>query len=153
MLSSTTKRFQQCVDPSSPGNSSFLSSNSRPFWWKTHWSYIARQGVVTERLRRAQLSRWKLPWLTLHNPVWIDSGWEKMSRKKRLAVFFTAVNPMFVDQHKEVEYHLTKPRIAVYRNKWKVHQHTVSCVIWGLLRVKDCSSIKHDPTQLFFTTL
>ena len=27
------------------------------------------------------------------------------------------------------------------------------CVIWGLLRVEDCSSIKHDPTQLFFTTL
>ena len=106
-------------------NSSFLSSNSRPFWWKTHWSYIARQGVVTERLRRAQLSRWKLPWLTLHNPVWIDSGWEKMSRKRRLAVFFTAVNPMFVDQHKEVEYDLTKPRIAVYKNKWKVHQRAV----------------------------
>ena len=98
-------------------NSSFLSSNSRPFWWKTHWSYIARQGVVTERLRRAQLSRWKLPWLTLHNPVWIDSGWEKMSRKRRLAVFFTAVNPMFVDQHKEVEYDLTKPRIAVYKKQ------------------------------------
>ena len=104
-----------------------LSSNSRPFWWKTHWSYIARQGVVTERLRRAQLSRWKLPRLTLHNPVWIDSGWEKMSRKRRLAVFFTAVNPMFGDQHREVEYDLTKPRIAVYKNKWKVHQHTVYC--------------------------
>ena len=52
-----------------------------------------------------------------------------MSRKRRFAVFFTAVNPMFVDQHKEVEYDLTKPRIAVYKNKWKVHQRAVFCVI------------------------
>ena len=42
--------------------SSIPSINSRPFWWKN----IARQCVVTERLRRAHLSRWKLPWLTLH---------------------------------------------------------------------------------------
>ena len=28
-------------------------------------------------------------------------------------MFFTAVNPMFVDQHEEVEFDLTKSRIAV----------------------------------------
>ena len=40
-------------------------------------------------------------------------------------MFFTAVNPMFVEQHKEVEHDLTKPRIAVYKkNNWKVHQKT-----------------------------
>ena len=32
---------------------------------------------------------------------------------------------MFVDQHKEVEHDLTKPRIAVYKNNWKIHQNTV----------------------------
>ena len=37
-------------------------------------------------------------------------------------MFLTDVNPMFVGQHKEVEYDLTKPRIAVYKNNWKVQQ-------------------------------
>ena len=46
-------------------------------------------------------------------------------KKGKHAVFFTAVNPMFVDQHKEVEYDLKKPRIAVCTNNWKVHQTTV----------------------------
>ena len=133
-------------------NSSIPSSNSRPFWRKTHWSYIARQPVVTERLRRAHLSRWKLPWLA-HHPVWIDSEWENV-KKGRHAVFFTAVNPMFVDQHKEVEYDLTKPRIAVYKPQLKITpKYRKIGVIWGLLRVKVCISIKHDPTQSFFTTL
>ena len=40
-------------------------------------------------------------------------------KKERHAVFFTAVNPMFVDQHKEVEYDPTNPRIAVYNNQKK----------------------------------
>ena len=40
----------------------------------------------------------------------------KSVKKERHAVFFTAVNPMFVVQHKEVEYDLTNPRIAVYKN-------------------------------------
>ena len=49
----------------------------------------------------------------------------KSLRKDRHAVFFTAVNPMRVDQHKEVEYDLTNSRITVYKNHWKVHQNTV----------------------------
>ena len=85
---------------------------------------IARQGVVAERLRRAHLSRWKLPRRTLHYPVWIDSGWENV-KKGMHAVFFTAVNPMFVDQHNEVESDLTSSRIAVHKNHWKVYQNTV----------------------------
>ena len=36
------------------------SSNSRPLLRKTHQSYIARQRVVTEWVRRAHLPRWKL---------------------------------------------------------------------------------------------
>ena len=47
-------------------------------------------------------------------------------------MFFAAVNPMFVDQHKEVEYDLTNPRIAVYKNHWKRHQNPV---FWCLLMV------------------
>ena len=59
-----------------------------------------------------------------HHPVWIMSGWENV-KKEGHAVFFTAVNPMFVDQHKEVEYDLTKPRVAVYKNNWTIHQNAV----------------------------
>ena len=63
-------------------------------------------------------------WLTLSHPVWIDSGWESI-KKGRHAVFFTAVNPMFVDGHEEVEYDLMNPRIAVFKKQWKLHQNTV----------------------------
>ena len=45
-------------------------------------------------------------------------------KKRRHAVFFTAVNPMFIDQHKEVEYDLTNPRIAMYKSHWKIHKNT-----------------------------
>ena len=60
---------------------SILSSKSRPFWRKSIESSIARQRVVTERLRRVHLPRWKLPRHALDYPVWIDSRWEKMSSK------------------------------------------------------------------------
>ena len=43
----------------------------------------------------------------------------KSVKQERHAVFFTAVNPMFVDQHEEVEFDLTNPRIAVYKIHWK----------------------------------
>ena len=57
-------------------------------------------------------------------------------KKETHAVFFTAVNPMFVDQHKEVEYDLTNPRIAVYKNHWKVHQNTVYGCNWRVAQSK-----------------
>ena len=46
-------------------------------------------------------------------------------RKDTHAVFFTAVNPVRANQHKEVDFDRTKPRIAVYKNTWKIHQNTV----------------------------
>ena len=51
------------------------SSISRPLWRKTHWSYFARQRVVTERHRRALLPRWKLPRCAL------DSGWQRRQER------------------------------------------------------------------------
>ena len=123
-------------------NSSFPSSNSQPFWKNTVILHC-RQRVVTERLRRAHLSRCKLPWPTVHHPVRIDSGWENV-KEGRHAVFFTAVNPMFVDQHKEVEYDLTKPRIAVYKNNWKIHQNTIyGCT----LRVAQGKGLQFNQTR------
>ena len=77
----------------------------------------------------------------------------KKVKKGRHAVFFAAVSPMFAGQQNKVVYDLTKPRIAPYKINWEVHQNTVCWSIRGLLKEKDCTSIKHDPTQSFFTTL
>ena len=46
-------------------------------------------------------------------------------KKGRHAVFFAAVNPMFIDHYRERDYDVTKPRIAVYTHTWKTHQNTV----------------------------
>ena len=61
-------------------------------------------------------------------------------------MFLTAVNPMFVDQHKEVEYDLTKPRIAVYKDNWKLHQKTEN---WCNLRVAAGKNMLDDCMFLF----
>ena len=56
-------------------------SNSRPFWRKTNSFSIARQRVITERLRRVHLPPWKFPRHAIHHPIRIDSGWKKRSKK------------------------------------------------------------------------
>ena len=46
-----------------------------------------------------------------------------------------------------------KPRITVYKNTRRVHQNTLYVgAIWNSLREMDCSSMKHDATQSFFST-
>ena len=47
------------------------------------------------------------------------------SSKNRQTVFFTAVNPMHKNHPDPTELDLTKPRLASYKRKWKVHQDTV----------------------------
>ena len=47
----------------------------------------------------------------------------------------------------------TKPRIAVFKHNWKIHQNTAYWWIWGLLRVRDCISIKKDQARSSSTTL
>ena len=118
------KRFQYCVDPSSPETLLYFRAIQGHSGGK-HMDPALQDNVLSpndfaEHIYHVGSS----PRLALHNPVWIDSGWENV-KKGRHAVFFTAVNPMFVDQHKEVEHDLTKPRIAVHENNWKIHQHTV----------------------------
>ena len=48
----------------------------------------------------------------------------KVVKKGRHAVFFTAVNPMFVHQHKQRKYDIAKPRIAMDKQNWEIHQNT-----------------------------
>ena len=50
---------------------------------------------------------------------------EEMPKKERQTVFFTAVDPTAVHLHEQREFDLTKPRIAFYKQKWKVHQKAV----------------------------
>ena len=83
----------------------------------------------TRRLRRAHLPRWKLPRSALDHSIRIDSGWRRRQERETCGV-----SPMFNDRHRERDYDVTKPMIAVYRTR-------------------DCSSIKHDPTPSSFKTL
>ena len=112
------KRFQYCLNPNSPEHFLVPSSNSRPFCGCPCWSYTARQRSIVRRLRRA-LACWELSRPALYHPVWVDSGRLKVSKKERQALFFTAVSPMCVDLHREFEYDLNNPRIAVYKNTWQ----------------------------------
>ena len=54
----------------------------------------------------------------------------------------TAVNPMDTREHGLTEFDLMKPRIAVFRQKWKVHQNSVYWVNLKLLRERDWSSTR-----------
>ena len=55
------------------------------------------------------------------------------SSKERQTVFFTAVNPMDEDHKDPYNLHLTKPRLASYKQKkWKRHQDTVCKVHFQL---------------------
>ena len=52
------------------------------------------------------------------------AGGQKSSRERQ-TVFFAAVNPMNKDHRDPKELDLTKPCLASYKQKWKVHQDTV----------------------------
>ena len=43
-----------------------------------------------------------------------------------------AVNPMSIHLDKQMDYDVTKPRIAVYKQNWKIHQNAV---YWANLSV------------------
>ena len=61
---------------------------------------------------------------------------EKDIKKGRRAVFFTAVNPTFIDHYRERDYDVTKPKIAVYKLNWKTHQNTVYWCNWRVAHSK-----------------
>ena len=50
----------------------------------------------------------------------------RSNRKNRQSVFFTAVNPIYIEpDQREVEYDLDKPRIAPNKHTWRSHHNTV----------------------------
>ena len=58
------------------------------------------------------------------------------SSRDRQTVFFTAENPMHKNHQDPIELDLTKPRLASYKQKWKVHQDTVYWVDFQLAQRK-----------------
>ena len=50
---------------------------------------------------------------------------EKDAATERHTVFFTAVDPMNAHLHVQREFDLTKPRVVIYKENWKVHQNSV----------------------------
>ena len=65
-------------------------------------------------------------------------------------MFFTAVDPMFIDHYRDRDYDVTKPRIAEYKHNWKVHQNIV---YWCKLRVAQSKGLQFYQTRSSFTTL
>ena len=61
--------------------------------------------------------------LSITNSGLIAGG--QNSSKERQTVFFTAVNPMNKNHKEPQQLDLTKPRLALYKQKWKRHQDTV----------------------------
>ena len=77
--------------------------------------------------------------VSLHTPI-TNSGLMaggQNSSKERQTIFFTAVNPMNKDYRDSQELELTKPRLALYKQKWKRHQDTCIGSINSLLNGKD----------------
>ena len=73
-------------------------------------------------------------------------------KKERHAVFFTAVNQMYIDHYRERDYDVTKPRIGVYIGK--MYQNTV---YWCNLRVAQSKGLQFHQTRsngiIFYNTL
>ena len=80
---------------------------------------------------------------TLYHKFRIDSG-RKNSSRERQRVFFTAVNPMHKNHQDPKELDLTKPRLASYKQKWKVHQ---DIVYWVDIQLAQRKGLKFYQTR------
>ena len=116
------------------------------------WSNIARQSVVTRRLRRAHLLRWKLWRLTLYHPVWIDSGSEKCQQREACGVLYSRNS----DVRRSAQRSRVRPdesQNCSVQKSVEIQNTIYIGVVLRLLRRVDCSSIEHDPTQPSHTTI
>ena len=71
-------------------------------------------------------------------------------KKGRQTVFFTAVNPMHTHLHKQRDYDVMKPRIAVYKQNRKIHQNTVC---WANVRAAQKKGLTFYQTRSNATIL
>ena len=68
----------------------------------------------------------------------------KHVKNGRHAVFSTAVNSMVIDHARERGYDVTKPRNAVYKHNWKIHQNTG---YWCNLRTVESEGLQFYQTR------
>ena len=125
-------------------HSLLIPSCTRSLWRKTHQSHIARQRVVTERLRRAHVPRWKLQRYAFDHSIWFDSGWQRRQERETCGVLY---GPWTQCSSIIIERGITTWRSPGWQCTNTFGKYTkTQCigVIWGLLVVKDCSSIKRD---------
>ena len=66
------------------------------------------------------------------------------SSRERQTVFFTAVNTMHKNHQDPIELDLTKPRLASYKQKWKVHQ---DMVYWVDIQLAQRKGLKFCQTR------
>ena len=64
-------------------------------------------------------------------------------------MFFTAVNPMLIDQHGERDYDVTQPRIAVDKNSKQIHQNAK---YWCNLKVAQKEGVAVLPDSIQHST-
>ena len=115
------KRLQYCVDPHSADTIRNFRSIQGHSGGKhinpTLQENVLLRGDVAEHIYHVGSSH------DVHSIIQsglIPGG--KDVKRGRHAVFFTAVNPMYIDHHREKDYDVTQPRIAVYKNNWKIRQ-------------------------------
>ena len=118
------KEISILCSPSWRGNS-IPSSNPRSFRRKSDWSIFAGKCVDSQRHLQVHLSRLEMPstCTPITNSGSIAGG--RDAKSERQTVLFTAVDPIALHLHEQKEFHLTKPRIAFYKQIWKVHQDAV----------------------------
>ena len=125
------KRFQYCLDPYSAETIQYLRAIQGHSGRKQKDSALQDNVLLpnhfAEYIYHVGSSH---DMHSIIQPELIPGG--KEIKKKRQTVFFTAVNPMHAHLHKQREYDVTKPRIAVHKRNWKIHQNTV---YWAKLRV------------------
>ena len=137
--SGAVKRLQYCVNRSSAVNTILYHRGIQGHSGGEHVDSTLQDNVLlpsdfTEHIYHAGSSH------DLHSIT--QSGlilFGKDVQKGRHAVFFTSVNPMFIDHCRERDYDVTKPRIAVYKHNWKTHQNTA---YWCVLRVAQSKGLQ-----------
>ena len=108
------KRFQYCVVPFHADSILYIRAihgheeNTSILHCKTTCCYRVSSPSTSTTL--------KTPRYALDHSICIDTRWQRR-QERRHAVFFAAVNPMYIDHYREKEHDVTQPRIAVYKQR------------------------------------
>ena len=112
-------------------------------WSDDVWKSKMARGGGNKKIFQVHLSHWMC--VNLHsitNSGLIPGG--QNSSRDRQTIFFTAVNPMHKNHQDQIELDLTKPRLASYKPKWKVHQDTV---YWVNIQLAQRKGLKFHQTR------